>query len=241
MHVWEHLIDSNSNIMTTAAGRQSANELVKSHWKNMVHMSRAYFSEKQMPRSFWFFSVVHSARMMNAIPGKLHGKLASPFLLVHGVGHDEWTWFPLFLVCYFHHNKDGGVLCSHSQTHTMDSIAVSCSPTLNALLVYNPRTKTYYEPDSYHLDPYQLPSSVYPSLTYNGGLFCLLYWDDNPLMEERYPPGTRVEQIDPTTHMLLAGTVMDIPLHSNPTGLATYLILLIMGPQLLYLLWTWLP
>ncbi len=44
-------------------------------------------------------------------------------------------------------------------------------------------------------------------------------------MEERYPPGTRVERIDPTTHMLLAGTVMDIPLHSNPTGSATYLIL----------------
>ncbi len=57
----------------------------------MVHMSRAYLTEEQMPRSFWFFLVVHSAQMMNAIPGKLHGKLASPFLLVHGVGHDEQT------------------------------------------------------------------------------------------------------------------------------------------------------
>ncbi len=58
-------------------------------------MSRAYLTEKQMPRLFWFFSIVHSARMMNAIPGKLHGKLASPFLLVHGVGQDKRTWFPL--------------------------------------------------------------------------------------------------------------------------------------------------
>jgi hypothetical protein len=162
---------------------------------------------------------------MNAIPRKLHSKLASPFLLVHSVGHDEWTWFPLFLVCYFHHNKDGGIPRSHSQAHTMDSIAVGHSPTLNALLVYNPRTKKHYEPNSYHLDPYLLPSLVYPSLTYDGGLFCSLYQDDNSLMEERYPPGMCIEQIDPTTHMLLVGTVMDIPLHSNPTGLAMYLIL----------------
>jgi hypothetical protein len=137
----EHLIDNNSNIVATAAGRQSGNGLVESHWKTMVHMSRAYLTEKQMPRSFWFFSVVHSARMMNAIPGKLRGKLASPFLLVHGVGHDERTWFPLFSVCYFHHDRDGDVARSHSQAHTMDGIAVGRSPTSNALLVYNPRTK----------------------------------------------------------------------------------------------------
>ncbi len=96
--IQEHLINNDSNIVATAAGRQSANGLVKSHWKVMVHMSRAYLTEKQMPRSFWFFSIVHSAWMMNAIPGKLHGKLASPFLLVHGVGHDERTWFSSFLV-----------------------------------------------------------------------------------------------------------------------------------------------
>jgi hypothetical protein len=114
---------------------------------------------------------------------------------------------------------------SHNLAHTMDGIAIGRSPTSNALLVYNPRTKEYYKSDSYCLDPYQLPSLVYPSLTYNSGLFCLLYRDNNPLMEEKYPPGTRVERIKPTTNMLLAGTVMDIPLHSNPDGLAMYLIL----------------
>jgi hypothetical protein len=75
----------------------------------------------------------------------------------------------------------------------MDSIAIGCSPTSNALLDYNPRTKQYYELDSYRLDPYRLPSSVYPSLTYDGGLFCLLYRDDNSSMEELHPPGMRVE------------------------------------------------
>ena len=65
----EFLLDNNSNIVAAAAGRQSANGLVKSHWKIMVHMFRAYLSENQVPRSFWFYLVVQSARMMNAIPG----------------------------------------------------------------------------------------------------------------------------------------------------------------------------
>jgi hypothetical protein len=87
--------------------------------------------------------------MMNAIPGKLGGKLASPFLLAHGVGNNEPTWFPLFLVCYFHHEQDGDISCSHNQSYTMDNIAIGCLPTSIALFVYNPRTKRYYEPDSY--------------------------------------------------------------------------------------------
>ena len=150
----EHLIDNASNIVAAAAGRQSSNGLVQSHWKVMVHMARAYLTEKQMPRSFWFYAIVHWARMMNAIPGKFGGELASPFLLVHGSGHDEQTWFPLFSVCYFHHERNGDIPRSHCQSHTMNGIAIGHSPTSNALLVYNPRTKRYYEPDSYRLDPY---------------------------------------------------------------------------------------
>ncbi len=184
--IWEHLIDNNSNIIAVAAGRQSSNSLVELHWKIMVHMACAYLTKKQMPRSFWFYAVVHSAQMMNAILGKLGGKLASPFLLAHGVGHDERTWFPLFLVCYFHHEWDGDVPRSHCQSHTMDRIAIGRSPTSNAMLVYSPRTKKYYKPDSYRLDPYRIPSLVYPTLRYDGGLFCSLLRDENVPMEELY-------------------------------------------------------
>ncbi len=81
----------------------------------MVHMARAYLTEKQMPQVFWFYAIIHAARMMNAIPGKIHGCLASPFLLVHGVGHDEHTWVPLFSLCYFHHEKDGDLKRSKHQ------------------------------------------------------------------------------------------------------------------------------
>ncbi len=149
MTIKEHVVDHDSNIVAAAAGCQSSNGLVESHWKIMVHMAWAYLMEKQMPRLFWFYAVSHSARMMNAIPGKFGGKLASPFFLVHGVGHDERTWFPLFLVCYFHCEREGNISWSHCQAHTMDGIGIGRSPTSNAMLVYSPRTKRYYEPDSY--------------------------------------------------------------------------------------------
>jgi hypothetical protein len=44
-------------------------------------------------------------------------------------------------------------------------------------------------------------------------------------MEELYPPGTQVELINPTTNMLLAGTVMDIPLSTAPSDSPSYQIL----------------
>ena len=103
----EYLINSNSKVIAAPAKRQLSNGLVESHWKTMVQMGHAYLTEKQMPWSYWFYAITHTAHMMNAIPGKHSGHLASPFLLVHGVGHDELTWIPLFSLCYFHHVRDG--------------------------------------------------------------------------------------------------------------------------------------
>ena len=218
--VSEYLIDADSKVITTPAKRQSSNGLVKAHWKTMVHTERVYIAEKQMPRTFWFFAITHVARMMNAIPGKHDsGKLASPFLLAHGVGHDERTWIPIFSLAFFHHETDGDVQRSHHQAHTMDVIVVGRSPNSKAQLVYNPRNKKYYEPDSYRLDPYRLPRSAYPSIKYDGGLFVNLLCNENPQFEEKYPPGMRVEHIDPSTNILVSGTVMDIPFPvdiSNP-------------------------
>jgi hypothetical protein len=158
----------------------------------MVHMARAYLTEKQMPRTFWFYAIVHSAQIMNAIPGTYLGRLASPFLLIHGVGHNERTWIPLLSLCYFHHKKDSDQQFSHHQAHTIDGIVIGQSPTSNALLVYNLHNKQFYDPNSYCINPNCLPTSVYPSIKYNGGLFCYLLCDKIPHMEEKYPPGTRI-------------------------------------------------
>jgi hypothetical protein len=58
----------------------------------------------------------------------------------------------LFSLYYFHHEKDGDQRRLHNQAHTLDGIIIGCSSTLNALLVYNPRNKQYYKPDSYRIN-----------------------------------------------------------------------------------------
>jgi hypothetical protein len=55
--VSKYLIDGQSKVVTTPAKHQSANGLVELHWKVMVHMACAYLTEKQMPRTFWFYSL----------------------------------------------------------------------------------------------------------------------------------------------------------------------------------------
>ena len=84
----------------------------------MVHMSRAYLTDKQMPRTFWYYAIKHAARMMNMIPGRYNKKLASPFMLVHGVRPDPRTWLPIFSLCYFHHEKDSDASRSKLQEPT---------------------------------------------------------------------------------------------------------------------------
>jgi hypothetical protein len=91
----------------------------------MVHMSRAYLTEKQMPRLFWYYVIKHLALMMNMIPGKYRGKLALPFMLVHGVHPDPRTWLPLFSICYFHHEKYSDASRYKNQPHTLDGIIIN--------------------------------------------------------------------------------------------------------------------
>ncbi len=45
-----------------------------------------------------------------------------------------------------------------------------------------------------------------------------LFRDENLPTEEPFPPGTRVKRLDPSTNMLLAGMVMDIPLSLDSSG-----------------------
>ncbi len=82
----------------------------------------------------------------------------------------------------------------------------------NAILVYNPHNQRYYKPDSYRLDPYGLPSSVYPMIVYNGGIFVSLHWDDAAPISKPYPPGTCAKDVNTSTNVLRSGTVMDIPM-----------------------------
>ena len=56
----------------------------------------------------------------------------------------------------------------------MDGIIVGLCPDSNAALVYNPRNKNFYQPETYRIDPHRLPGSIYLNIKYSWGLFCTL-------------------------------------------------------------------
>ena len=69
-------------------------------------MARAYMTEKQVGREFWFFAVQHAAMMLNQVTGLLDIKISTPFELVHNTKPDSKTRFGLFSVGYFNHTID---------------------------------------------------------------------------------------------------------------------------------------
>jgi hypothetical protein len=78
-------------------------------------------------------------------------------------------------------------------------------------------------PTATKFDPYRIPSSVNPTIKYDGGRFVSLNHDNNPAISKPYTPGTRVLDINSSSGQTLAGTVMDIPL--DPVSSPQYLIM----------------
>ena len=104
------------------------------------------------------------------------GKFTTPFELVHRTPPDTRTWFPLFSCVYFYKDTDKNKDRSSFQSKAMIGIAVGRSTKTNALSIYNPITKQYYEPDTYKFDPSRLPCTEFPAqIHYDGGLHANIY------------------------------------------------------------------
>ena len=182
---------NHSKIIGAPAGRQSANGLVERTWQTLCRMARFYLTEKQMSKDYWFFAIQHAARMINQLPGNADGKFTTPFELVHRAPPDARTWFPIFSIVYFYKQSDADQDRANFESKAMQGIAVGRSRSTNALLVYNPSTRKYYEPDSYKFDPSCLPSTEFPGkIRYDGGIYADLYRDTQRDVSEPYPPGT---------------------------------------------------
>ena len=80
--------------------------------KPAVDMARAYLTEKQVPRNYWFHAVQHACRMMNQIPSKVSKELTTSFKLVHHIPPDTRTWFPLFSIVFFYKQTDEDQDCT---------------------------------------------------------------------------------------------------------------------------------
>jgi hypothetical protein len=107
----------------------------------------------------------------------------------------------------------------------MDGIAIGCSPTLNALLVYNPWTKLTMNPSHTVSTPIGYPLWLNPSFDMTVVSSVTFYktrilpWKRPILLERGSNAWTQ------TPILLLAGTVMDIPLSSDTSGSPLYQIL----------------
>lgn len=214
------ILTDNSNIKAAPAKRQSSNGLAESTWKTIVKMARAYITEKQVGREYWYFAIKHAAHMLNQVPGRLRRKLTTPFELVHNVKPDPRTWFELFSVGYFNHDTDNAELRSKTQAQTLDGIAVGRDDRSNTVIFYNPVSRSYYRPPAFRLDEGRHPATNFPkSLKFDGGLTCgLLRYKTDPVPEP-FPPGTRVD----ITHndAKVKGTIQNIPLPTSPAFVST--------------------
>jgi hypothetical protein len=203
-------------LIAANSSRQSSNGLVEQTWQSIVRMARAYVTEKQVGREFWFYAVLHASRMINQIPGRLGRKLTSPFELVHGVKPDCTTWFELFSVGFFKHTvKRSEGMNTKIQEMSLDGIAVGRDAQTNTILFYNPLTKSYYRPQAWTLDETRLPISHWPShIKYDGSLHCGRYHHRTDPLPEPFPPGTRV--VLSRNGKDMKGTVSNIPILSHP-------------------------
>eukprot|EP00956_Cyclotella_meneghiniana_P012602 scaffold17913_cov36-Cyclotella_meneghiniana.AAC.1 len=204
-------INKHSRIIAAPARRQSSNGLVESTWKTVVRMARAYITEKQVSREFWFFAIRHAVIMINQIPGRLGRRLTTPFELVYGVKPDSSTWFELFSVRYFDHKTENSASKSNVEVQTLAGIAVGRDEKSNTIRFYNPLTRSYYSPPVFKLDEGRLPVSLFPTkITFDGGLICGLQSNNTDPSPEPFPPGTRVNVLVNNTPQ--RGTIQHVPM-----------------------------
>ena len=178
-------------------------------------MARAFITDKQVGQECWYLAVRHAEIILNQVPGQLGLKITTPFELVHNSKPDSKTWFELFSIGYFNHDKDNAESCSKFQAHTLDGIAVGRDDSSNSIIFYNPITSSYYRPPAFRIDESRLPVTNFTnSLPFDGGLTCGLLRNKTDPMHDPLPPGNRVSIKNNYTPA--RGTIKNIPIPVSP-------------------------
>jgi len=213
------IVEQRSRIIAAPAGRQSSNGLVERTWRTLVQMARAYITDKQVGREFWYYAILHASRMLNQIPGRLGRKLTTPFELVHNHKPDARTWLQPFSLGFFSRQEDNTSSRSNTEDQALVGIAIGRDDKTNAVTFYNPITRSYYRPPTFHLDESALPATLFPKhIRYDGGLTSGLLRNRTDPVPEPFPPGTRVTIGAGDSSQ--RGTVQNIP-QLQPTTVST--------------------
>ena len=121
--------------------------------------------------------------MLNQVPGCLGLKIATTFELVQNTKPDSKKWSELFSIGYFNNVGDNKESRSKLKSHTIYGIAVGRDDKLNAIILYNPLTSSYYRHPDLFLDESRLYITKFPnSIRFDGGLTCgLLQKNTDPV------------------------------------------------------------
>lgn len=188
---WLH--SQKSRIMAAPPEHQDENGLVERNWYTIVDMARAFITDKQMPRSFWFHALRYATQLSNIFPVRVNGINTTSHELAYGVKPDYRILFQLFSTGYFKVERDGnrrrhGI----AEAQSRQGIAIGRSRKANALEFYCPTSKTIHTSADFTLDEGCNTPRAF-NLKYEGGIFFGLY-DHSPAARgvEPFPNGTRI-------------------------------------------------
>jgi len=95
------LRDKNIILCGAPGGRQNQNGLAERAWETATNMARAFVTDMQMPRSFWYWALRQSIQVMNYFPCTVTGISTTLHELVYGIKPDRHILFRLFSTGYF--------------------------------------------------------------------------------------------------------------------------------------------
>ncbi len=205
------------------AGRQNQNGLVERTWQTITRMGRAFITDMQMPRQYWYWALRQAVQVHNYVPCTVEGISTTPHELVYGVKPDLRVLFRMFSTGFFCHTSDGSHHHSGiAESKSMQGIALGRCRKSDGMLFYCPCSQRIYSSSDYKLDEGRNTPNLF-NLRYDGGIFIGLYNSSSPSSTiEPYPEGTPVSYPlksslsggDPIT---MRGMVISVPI-SSPTA-----------------------
>jgi hypothetical protein len=114
------LRDKNIILCGAPSGHHNQNGLVKRARETFTSMARAFITDMQMPKPFWYWALRQSIQVMNYFPCTVSGVSTTFHELVYGVKPDLGVLFRLFFTGYFRHLHDG----SHQRSGLVASRAM---------------------------------------------------------------------------------------------------------------------
>lgn len=85
--------DRNIILRGAPSGGQNQNGLVKKAWETATNMARAFITDMQMPKNFWYCTLRQSIHVMNYFPCTVSGVSTTPHELVYGIKPDLCVLF----------------------------------------------------------------------------------------------------------------------------------------------------